>query len=356
MREVHIRKRDLRDARVVEVATTPLGAGAARLRLDLFALSSNNVTYAAMGGGAYGYWDFFPGPDGWGRPPVWGFATVAASNAPGVEVGARYFGYFPIGETLDVTPVKIGARGFTDGAPHRSSKASVYNQYLDSRSDTVYDAAFEPEQALLRTVYASGWWVADCVRQARPRTVVVSSASSKTALSMAHQLRKLGGPELVALTSARNKPYVLGTGLYDRTLTYDEVGTLAAEAPATYVDFLGRGELVAAVHRTLGASLARSILVGATDWRESPGELQAPTATLAGPAPEIFFTATYIAGRVKAERELLAAMGRDLRAFYAASRAFFTMRHSTGVDAVLEGWARIAAGEMSPSEGLVLSF
>lgn len=356
MREVHISKQDLRVARVVEAAPALLGAGAARLRLDLFALSSNNVTYAAMGEGVYGYWDFFPGPEGWGRPPVWGFATVVASNAAGVEEGARYFGYFPIGETLDVTPVKIGTRGFTDGAPHRSTKASVYNQYLDTRADTAYDAAFEPEQALLRTVHSSGWWVADCVHQGHPRTVVISSASSKTALAMAHQLRQLGGPELVALTSARNKPYVLGTGLYDRTLTYDEVTTLVAEAPATYVDFLGRGELIVAVHRTLGASLVRSILVGATDWSESPGELQPPKATLAGPAPEIFFAASYIPGRVKAERELLAAMQRDLRAFYSASRAFFTMRHSTGVDAVLEGWACVAAGEASPSEGLVLSF
>jgi Protein of unknown function (DUF2855) len=356
MREVHISKRDVRVARVVEIATTPLGAGAARLRLDLFALSSNNVTYAAMGEGAYGYWDFFPGPEGWGRPPVWGFATVVASNAPGVEIGARYFGYFPIGETLDVTPVKIGARGFTDGASHRSTKASVYNQYLDTRTDSAYDAAFEAEQALLRTVYSSGWWVADCVHQGHPHTVLVSSASSKTALATAHQLRQLAGPELVALTSARNKPYVLGTGLYDRTMTYDEVSTLTAGAPATYVDFLGRGELIEAVHRTLGTRLARSILVGATDWSESPGELQPPKATLAGPAPEIFFVASYIPGRIKAERELLAAMQRDLRAFYAASRAFFAMRHATGVDAVLAGWARVAAGATSPSEGLVFSF
>jgi len=356
MREVHISKRDLRVTRVVEVSPPPLSVGAARLRLDLFALSSNNVTYAAMGGGAYGYWDFFPGAEGWGRPPVWGFATVVASNAAGVDEGTRYFGFFPIGETLDVTPVKIGARGFTDGAPHRSTKASVYNQYLDTRADTAYDAAFEPEQALLRTVYSSGWWVADCVHQGHPRTVLVSSASSKTALAMAHQLRRLGGPELVALTSARNKPHVLGTGLYDRTLTYDEVSTLTAESPATYVDFLGRDQLIEAVHRTLGTSLARSILVGATDWSESPGELQPPKAMLAGPAPETFFAGTYIAGRVKAERELLAAMQRDLRAFYAASRAFFAMRHSTGVDAVLEGWARVAAGETSPSEGLVFSF
>jgi hypothetical protein len=35
MREVHIRKDDLRVARVVDVASVPLAEGAARLRLDL---------------------------------------------------------------------------------------------------------------------------------------------------------------------------------------------------------------------------------------------------------------------------------------------------------------------------------
>lgn len=356
MREVQISKRDLSVARVVDGATPPLAVGAARLEIDLFALTSNNITYAAMGEGVFGYWDFFPGPEGWGRPPVWGFATVVASNAAGVEEGARYYGYFPISETLDVTPAKIGARGFADGALHRATKSSVYNQYLDTRADTAYDAAFEPEQALFRPLYASGWWAADCVHQSNPRMVVISSASSKTALATAHQLRQLGGAELVALTSARNEAYVRDTGFYDRTLTYDGIGALVAQAPAIYVDFLGRGELIAAAHLALGAGLVRSLLIGATDWGDRPGGVQPPKATLVGPAPEIFFVPAYAAGRLKAEPDLGAAMQRDQQAFYAASRAIIAVRRLTGFEAVLGGWSRLAAGEASPREGLVLSF
>ena len=105
MREVQISKQDLRIVRIFEVVPPPLAAGAARLKLDLFALTANNITYAAMGESFAGYWDFFPGPEGWGKPPVWGFATVVASTVAGVEEGSRYFGYFPISETFDVTPV-----------------------------------------------------------------------------------------------------------------------------------------------------------------------------------------------------------------------------------------------------------
>jgi hypothetical protein len=356
MREVHISKSDLRAARIVDTTPQPLAAGDARLRLDLFALTSNNITYAAFGEGMLGYWDFFPGPEGWGRPPVWGFATVVQSNAPGVEEGARLYGYFPISETLDVTPVRAGPGGFADGAPHRAAKAPVYNQYLSTAMDPAYDAAFEPEQTLFRPLYGTGWWLADCVQQDNPGAVAISSASSKTALAAAHQLRKLGAADLVALTSARNEAYVRDTGLYHRVFTYDAAGSLTAGEPATYVDILGRDALRAVVHNTLGAGLKRSILVGATDWGDKPGGVVSTSPALEGPTPEFFFVPAYAAARLKANPELGEATQKDMRNFYAGSRAFVTARRRNGADAMLESWSELAGGGLSPRDGLVLSF
>src|SRR5271154_1233830 len=102
--EFQVRKDNFAETRIAEAATLPLGDGRARLRIDLFAMTSNNITYAAMGEGELGYWDFFPAKHGWGRPPCWGFAAVEASNVEQVAVGARVYGYFPIGTHLDVTP------------------------------------------------------------------------------------------------------------------------------------------------------------------------------------------------------------------------------------------------------------
>lgn len=353
MLQVHVSKGDLRLARIVDVATPVLAENAARLKLDLFALTSNNITYAAMGEGLLGYWDFFPGPEGWGRPPVWGFATVVQSNAPGVEKGARFYGYFPISETFDVLPVKASPRGFTDSAPHRAAKAGVYNQYFNCAADPAYDSRFESEQTLFRPLYATGWWAADCVHQDRPASVVISSASAKTALATAHQLRRQGHGALVAFTSARNEDYVKSTGLHHRTLTYEAVASLVTEAPATFVDFLGRRDFTAAVHRALGAKLARSIQIGATDWADKPGGV---AEALVGPRPEFFFVPTYASGRLGSEPELGAAMLADLGAFYGASSAFVTALRLDGADAILKSWARLAAGDVEPREGLVLSF
>lgn len=357
MREIQIRKADLRDARVVDVAPGPLAQGAARLQLELFALTANNITYAAMGAGALGYWDFFPGTEDWGRPPVWGFGTVVQSHAPGVSEASRCYGYFPIAETLDVFPAKAGPRGFVDGAPHRRGKAAVYNHYLSTLTDPVYDAAYEPEQTLFRPLYGTGWWAADCVHQGRPspRTVVFSSASSKTALATAHRLRCLGDAQLVALTSARNVAYVGETGLYHETLPYEAVAEIKTQAPAVYLDFLGRDIFTAAAHRALGANLARSILIGATDWVSKPGGVRPPSLELEGPMPEFFFAPDYASARMKADHALGPAMQTDLRKFIAASRGFVEVRRLAGAGAILEAWAQLAAGATPPRNGLVLS-
>ncbi|WP_439606265.1 DUF2855 family protein [Hydrogenophaga sp.] len=356
MRELQVNKQDLRQVRFVDVEPSRLADGAARLRLDLFALTSNNLTYAAMGDSFAGYWDFFPGTAEWGRPPAWGFGTVIESRAEGVVAGACCYGFFPISETLDVTPVRAGAGGFVDGAAHRAGKAPVYNHYADRRTDPAHHAEFEQEQPLVRPLYPSGWWTAERVLQDHPARVLISSASSKTALSAADRLRRQGAAELVALTSARHKAFVSGTGLYDDVHTYDDLTGLSAGAPTTYVDFLGREELTAAVHRRLGASLKCSLLVGATDWAAKPGGLQSPRDALSGPTPEVFFVPEYASRRLQTDRALGVTMLRDLRVFYADSRAYFRVRREAGAAAITAAWSRLAAADTAPCEGLVLSF
>lgn len=356
MREIHTSKADLRDTRIATIKQAPVADGAARLRLDVFALTSNNVTYAAMGEGMLGYWDFFPASEGFGKVPVWGFATVVESKADGVEVGQRFYGYYPLAETLDVIPAKAGPRGFGDSAAHRAAKAPIYNQYQNVAADPAYDAAYEPEQALFRPLYGTGWWAADCVAQGKPKAAVFSSASSKTALGTAHQLKALGDVERIALTSRGNEAYVRNTGLYDRVVTYDDIAALKTGADTVFVDFLGRADLTRTVHETLGPALTRSIIIGATDWADKPGGVTPPSEPLPGPKPEFFFVPTYAAARLKDDPALGAQMQADMRAFYPASRAFVTAEKVSGPDAIRAAWARLTEGRVPPNEGVVGSF
>jgi hypothetical protein len=103
-----------------------LAAGEARLRVEQFALTANNLTYAAFGE-AMKYWQFFPAADpAWGCLPVWGFATVCESRVEGLEPGRRLYGCLPAGTHLVVQPLRVSASGFQDISPHRQDLAAVY--------------------------------------------------------------------------------------------------------------------------------------------------------------------------------------------------------------------------------------
>lgn len=189
MRELRINKRNLRDAKLVDVTPPPLAPGAARLELDVFALTSNNVTYAAMGEGMLGYWDFFPGPEGFGKVPVWGFGTVAESNAPEIAVGSRFYGYYPLAETLDVIPKKTPT-GFIDTATHRAPKAVLYNVYTDTNVDPIYDPNYESKRSCARSTAPAGG-----------RLISSSKATQSPSCSQAPHPRRRSPPRISCATS-----------------------------------------------------------------------------------------------------------------------------------------------------------
>src|SRR5262245_51411420 len=131
-----VRRDDLHDTRFTAIPFASLepANGHALLRVDGFAFTANNITYA-VAGDQLSYWNFFPAESGWGRVPVWGFADVVASRCPGVREGARLYGYYPMATHLAVAPVHVSEAGFIDGAPHRAPMAGAYNQYRAAGSE-----------------------------------------------------------------------------------------------------------------------------------------------------------------------------------------------------------------------------
>ena len=111
----------------------PLADGELRLRIDQFALTANNITYAAFGD-AMKYWQFFPsGDEGFGCIPAWGFADVVESRCAGVDTGQRVYGYLPMGDYLVVRPERAPGRP-QFGANRRSRWLAVRPRPARSRS------------------------------------------------------------------------------------------------------------------------------------------------------------------------------------------------------------------------------
>ena len=271
-------KTDLHQTRFVHTEQAALKAGEVRLAIQRFALTANNITYAAFGD-AMKYWQFFPTADAaWGSIPVWGFADVAETACDDVTVGERFYGYYPMASHVTLLPARVNEHGFYDAAPHRAELHPVYNQYVASRNDPLYTADTEDIQALLRPLFVTSFLIDDFLADNDffgANTLLLSSASSKTAYGTAFQLAQRKGVEVVGLTSAANVLFCESLGCYHRVLTYDQLDQIANDAACVYVDFAGNAKLRLAIHRQF-AHLKYSCSIGGTHVEQLGGARDLP--------------------------------------------------------------------------------
>jgi hypothetical protein len=364
----HVRKHALSTTRLQHAADVPLADGQVRVRIDAFALTSNNITYAAFGDAMH-YWQFFPvAPDAdgsdWGCIPVWGFGNVVQSLHPGVAVGERLYGYWPMASHAVLQPRALTAAGFKDGAPHRAELHAVYNQYQRCNVDPFYTADSEDLQALLRPLFLTAWLIDDFLadnaffgtKAAGQRGVMLlSSASSKTACATAAQLAQRPEVEVVGLTSPGNVAFCQGLGCYSRVLTYDQLETLPADTPCVYVDFAGNGGLRKAIH-TRFTQLAYSCSIGGTHVEQLAGARDLP-----GPRPTLFFAPAQVKkrsadwGGAEFGRRLVQAWhGYRALAGGASGAPWVVVQQHRGDAAVAAAYATVLQGGGDPRLGHML--
>ena len=358
-----VRRDDLRVCRV-EAATAPdtLRPGEILLGIDAFAFTSNNVTYAAFGE-AMAYWNFFPAPEGWGRIPVWGFGTVLSSTVDGILPGERFYGYYPMSSHVVLQPERTGNAGFHDGAAHRKPLHAVYNQYLRTSTDPGYDAACEAEQMLLRPLFITSFLIDDFLADNAffgAQSVVLSSASSKTAYGTAFQLAQRGAPgqrpEIVGLTSQANAAFVARLGCYERVVTYEEIRSLPQDMPTTYVDMSGDGDVRKRIHEHFGDQLKYSCSVGGTHW-----DALSAAGGLPGPRPTLFFAPAQIRkraadwGPAALQQRIAVAWTSFLGAVSSPSQGWMKVVRGTGAAEVERVYRAMIDGRARPDEGHILS-
>lgn len=349
-----VEKSDILKANWKSRSPRGIGDGEARLEIEALALTANNVTYAVFADFA-GYWNFFPtGEDTLGRVPHWGFAKIVESTVDTLPTGTRVYGYLPCSSDLVIQPGKFDPYGFYDLSPHRAELPHFYNRLHLTETDPAYDGAYEDIQMLVRPLYATGWLLDDYVvnREAPPAQILVSSASSKTALAMAHKLRSRDGLMVTGLTSEKNVPFVQNTGFYDTVVSYDALEDIPGIGPAILTDFLGDPSLRTKLDNTLGDIFAGTVAIGATAWDAE----RAMGTDASGKPVEMFFApghADVMAKRV-GPAELAQSMNSDMRAFYPTASDLLTVKPVTGHAAILEAWHQTVSGSIPPTDGLIL--
>ena len=366
--QFRVRKSGLNTTQLHTAPAIALQPGEARLRVDSFALTSNNITYAAFGD-AMAYWQFFPlqGADGegWGCIPVWGFATVLESRCDGVVAGEKFYGYYPMASQVVLQPARLAPAGFVDGAPHRQPLPGVYNQYLRCSADPLYTPASEDVQSLLRPLFITSFLVDDFLADndffgacaAGKGIMLLSSASSKTAYGTAFQLAQRAGVEVLGLTSPGNAAFCESLGCYHRVLTYGQLDQVAPGAACVYVDFAGNAALRQRIHSQF-SQLKYSCSIGGTHV----GELSSKGGArdLPGPRPTLFFAPAQIKKRhadwgaqVFAGR-LMQAWGAFTQRVTRPDAPWLVVEHHRGAQAVETTYRAVLGAGTDPRAGHIL--
>lgn len=351
-----VNREDLRRTRFAQ-AELPDGSavrsGEVLLGIERFGFSANNITYATLGE-AMRYWHFFPAPRGWGKVPVWGYASVVASRHDELEVGERVFGYLPMSTHLTVTADRVGAGGFIDAAPHRADLPAVYQRYARLGVEPG-DPRAEDQQALWRPLFMTSFGAADFLVDRGTfgaEWIVVSSASSKTAMGIAFLTRELAGIGVVGLTSTRNVEFTERTGYYAHVISYGELQELPVDAPVLFVDLAGDYRLLAELGELIGDHLRGTVVVGATHW-----EQRARKRPLGGGEAELFFLPTWMEKRRRewGSGEFARRYNEAWDAFLPTAARWMQIQHCVGRDDVETVYRRTLDGDLDPSVGQMLS-
>tara|TARA_Y100001949_G_scaffold121613_1_gene103445 strand:+ start:18845 stop:19981 length:1137 start_codon:yes stop_codon:yes gene_type:complete len=358
IRQLQNNKKDMEQSRIQTQPMPELKPGEALLQISRLALTTNNVTYAAFGETPHlRYWDFFPTGDAeWFHMPAWGFAEVVESTVDGLAKGERFYGFWPIASHLVMQPVRVTDRGFYDGAEHRLSLTSAYNQYQRISSDDAYRAESENYQMLLRPLFITSFMLADFLDDNAffgARQIVMSSASSKTAYGTAFCLQDNPVVQVIGLTSSGNTRFVQQLGCYRQAVGYDQLASLDPGVPTLYVDFSGSASLRQQIHSHFKDALVYDCYAGSAQNHE----YSEPDQALTGPQPQPYFAPYQIKkrnadwGAAEVTRRFNEAQLAFIARVSDAQQPWMQVNEHAGLEAAQTLAEALIKGDINPLEG-----
>ncbi|ORY51402.1 hypothetical protein BCR33DRAFT_712466 [Rhizoclosmatium globosum] len=361
MKCLEIEQGRLQEVAVKSSALPDLAEGAVRAQIYKFGLTSNNVTYAAMGH-AFGWYKLFPTPtpDETMALPVWALATIVESNHPEIKTGVTIYGYFPAATHLDLVPTGVTEKSFT---VTRALPLPVYNTYDFCASDPLYSAEFEDAMILVRPLFFTSFFLYDYVKSNNlfgAEAVVLSSASAKTAFCCA-QLCSAASIPVIGLTSAKNLAFTKSLGVYDSVLTYDDLSELKNKT-FVYIDIAGNMSVIETIVKTLpdsASQVVKTISVGFTHFHptDKPTSVSAQQVEAIAPGLkfELFFAPLWrkkIAeeGRQEEVSKLIAAGWKQA---LAKLPEWMQFKKYYGADAVKELYLEAVEGKLNANVGYI---
>lgn len=365
MQEFQTNKEDITQHRLQETSVNTIGDNEVLVKVDRFAFTANNITYAVMGN-QLKYWQFFP-PHGdnhsdnsdeaqkWGLIPVWGFADVIESNSNELPIGERLFGYFPPANELVIKPTRVTPASLIDDSAHRAELPPSYNMYQRVNHEAGYDRANDNQRMLLFVLHLTAFCLHDLLKSNDwfgAEQVVIISASSKTSTGLAYGLADdKNAPQVIGLTSERNIDFVKSIDAYDSVLSYAMLEQIDASKPTVIVDMSANTDVLSRLHTHLGDNMRHTCNVGLTHWdepRHVEGIIQARSHQ--------FFAPSYIQQRMKdwGSDEFNKRSISYVTNSSAKTNAWLKVKQLDGINGLSEVYEDVCDGKIDPDEGLVV--
>ena len=362
MHEFQVNKSDFTQAKLVDTNLSPDGPledGEIIVKIDNFALTANNITYAVLGE-QLNYWQFFPANENtnntWGIIPVWGFAHVVSSNNEAIPAGEKLFGYFPPAKYLKMNATHISSQRIIDGSSHRATLPPGYNVYRRVANELGYDSRFDRQRMLLFPLHITSYCLWDYLQDKNwfdAEQLVIVSASSKTSIGLSYALNEdKNAPKVIGMTSEKNIDFVKGLNSYHQVVSYNDINSIDPNLNTVIVDMAGNANQLKAIEKHLTKKLKYCIQVGLTHWDEAKTELP-----LVDTPSEMFFAPGHIQKRVaewgpkEFEQRSLKFMSK------AAMRCsdWLTFTHIEGLDNMNEVYQKVCSGGMPPEHGIIIT-
>ena len=358
MQEFQTNKANITQTRIVDAPALTIGENEVLVKVDRFAFTANNITYAAMGD-QLGYWQFFS-PNGdkaeqWGIIPVWGFADVIESNSDELPIGERIFGYFPPADELVIRPVKVTPTSLIDSSTHRSQLPPSYNLYQRVSHEPNYDRANDNSRMLLFVLHLTAFCLHNLLKSNDwfgAEQVVIISASSKTSTGLAYGIKAdKDAPVVIGLTSDRNMNFVKSIDAYDSVLSYDTLEQIDASKPTAIIDMSANTDVLSRLHTHLGGNMRFTSNVGLTHWDE-PRQVKGIIQERSEP----FFAPSYVQQCIK-QWGFEAFNQRSMRYIMhssAKTNEWLQIKQLDGIKGLSEVYEDICAGKIAADEGLIV--
>jgi len=341
-----------------------LEQGHVLLRVDKFAFSQMAIGYLMKGftrsfSAYHSFYEF--SEDGIYRSGVWGYATVLESDHPKVQVGTRLYGLLPpcqykLQQVGGIIPASRGEPAIIElameGVPFNLRRFQEM-QVVEDNGDT----EFEDWKIALKEIYTMAFYMDEnlLVDTGMINSVIISCASSKTAMALAFCLRMREMRFVHALTSPENYEFVKSTDLYHEVYTYDQVDSMPNNHTIVYMDFKCDGALRQAITLRMGTNLMYNMVVGPAVFQKRMKD-----QVFEKRAREMLFDESTWRERRRMVAEVTKT-GRNeklkasFKPFVDKMKKFIKLRHFSGKEAITKMYAKIYENKAPPDEMYICS-